>query len=412
MQHHKSTSALLLTVALTASAGTPVPFGVATFTPLPGPSATSADTPYTMSDDSSIIVGFSTSANLTVPVKWVNDNFALLPLPPGNTQGIARSITADGSIIVGNAGSSFNPRAVKWIDNVPVLIPGPSTNVRSMAAGISADGTFIAGTAEPTNSSRPAWFSLTASGYLPSLQYPLNSFGTGEAISPDGRFIVGTSVRASGAQSACLWTDLGVPIQLPDVPGIPAGSGAYDINREATIVVGTAGIYAVRWVNGGVPELLGSYSNDSFFDNLAGDLTDNGRAIVGIGARSSAIPVAFLWREGRGIAPLKEVLESEFHLDLTGWTLTAASAITPSGSAICGRGTNPQGKVQAWVVRFAPPCLGDLNNTGTIDTADLVYLLGRFGQIPSADEPADLNSDGSVNTADLVRFLGRFGTAC
>jgi T5SS/PEP-CTERM-associated repeat protein len=62
----------------------------------------------------------------------------------------------------------------------------------------------------------------------------------------------------------------------------------------------------------------------------------------------------------------------------------------------------------------APPlCLGDFNNDRSINTADLVYFLGRFGQTyPIGTEKADLIPDGVINTADLVRFLGRFGQAC
>ncbi|MFM9958761.1 MAG: dockerin type I domain-containing protein [Phycisphaerales bacterium] len=68
------------------------------------------------------------------------------------------------------------------------------------------------------------------------------------------------------------------------------------------------------------------------------------------------------------------------------------------------------------VVRIPPPCGGaDFNADGVVNTADLVFFLGRFGQpvTPgSLAERADFNADGAVNTTDLVFFLGRFGSVC
>lgn len=57
-------------------------------------------------------------------------------------------------------------------------------------------------------------------------------------------------------------------------------------------------------------------------------------------------------------------------------------------------------------------CLGDTNNDNIINTTDLVFFLGKFGQTVPPGSPADLNNDGVVNTADLVAFLGRFGQSC
>jgi len=59
-------------------------------------------------------------------------------------------------------------------------------------------------------------------------------------------------------------------------------------------------------------------------------------------------------------------------------------------------------------------CAADFNHDGTINTPDLTYFLGRFGQnfFPPGSEPADLVPDGTVNTLDLTRFLAAFGRVC
>ncbi|MCB9846947.1 MAG: hypothetical protein H6814_00895 [Phycisphaeraceae bacterium] len=58
----------------------------------------------------------------------------------------------------------------------------------------------------------------------------------------------------------------------------------------------------------------------------------------------------------------------------------------------------------------APPCLGDINGDGVIDTADLGILLGDFGA--HGVLPTDLNGDNTVDTADLGILLGIFNTVC
>jgi hypothetical protein len=60
-------------------------------------------------------------------------------------------------------------------------------------------------------------------------------------------------------------------------------------------------------------------------------------------------------------------------------------------------------------------CPGDLNGDNAVNTADLTFFLGRFGQTATPGSPAaaaDFNNSGAVDTVDLVFFLGRFGSAC
>ncbi len=63
--------------------------------------------------------------------------------------------------------------------------------------------------------------------------------------------------------------------------------------------------------------------------------------------------------------------------------------------------------------RVVPPCQGDLNGDGSVNTADLVMFLGQFGTTrPERFDGADFTGDFQVDTSDLVFFLGRFGTSC
>jgi hypothetical protein len=60
-----------------------------------------------------------------------------------------------------------------------------------------------------------------------------------------------------------------------------------------------------------------------------------------------------------------------------------------------------------------PPasCLGDLNDDGAVNGADLGLLLGAWGACPGGTPGClgDLNVDGVVNGADLGLLLGAWG---
>jgi PKD repeat protein len=56
-------------------------------------------------------------------------------------------------------------------------------------------------------------------------------------------------------------------------------------------------------------------------------------------------------------------------------------------------------------------CIGDFNQDGNRDVADLLYMLQYFGCNLDCGE-ADLNGDGNVTQADLLSFLPMFGIPC
>jgi hypothetical protein len=55
-------------------------------------------------------------------------------------------------------------------------------------------------------------------------------------------------------------------------------------------------------------------------------------------------------------------------------------------------------------------CAGDFDNSGQINTADLLIFLANYGCMSNCS--CDLTGDDIVGTSDLLFFLGVFGTFC
>ncbi len=53
----------------------------------------------------------------------------------------------------------------------------------------------------------------------------------------------------------------------------------------------------------------------------------------------------------------------------------------------------------------------DIDNNGTVNTLDFLFLLSAFGR-PCSDCPEDFNLDGAVSTIDFLRILSVFGYTC
>lgn len=56
-------------------------------------------------------------------------------------------------------------------------------------------------------------------------------------------------------------------------------------------------------------------------------------------------------------------------------------------------------------------CVGDFNNSNSIDVGDLLHILGNYGCLGEC-AGADLNEDGEVGTPDILVLLAIFGVAC
>ena len=107
---------------------------------------------------------------------------------------------------------------------------------------------------------------------------------------------------------------------------------------------------------------------------------------------------------------LRDVLVSDYGLDLDGWVLSEARGTSADGRVIVGWGSH-DGVEEAWLAHLPGPCLGDLNQDGSVNILDLFRLIGGMGPCTDcAACPADLNGNCAVDLADVFLLLGNWGS--
>ena len=269
--------------------------------------------PEDMTADGSVIVGFSNSptyGNQSEAFRWTAAGGAvgLGDLPGGITWSYARAVSADGAVVVGASssidGASGGQEAFRWTQQGGMVGLGfLGGRYFSEAHDTNADGSIVVGRATNFGGNQQP-FRWTAAGGIKAIGTVL---GSANAITPDGRFIVGYGSFGSGSE-AFRWTEAGGFERLGDLPG---GSSL----------------------------------------SLAIDVSDDGSVIIGQG--NSGVAEAIVWREGAGMRSLRSIL-LENGVDLTGWTLPGAVEISGDGTTIVGQGMH-NGQPEAYIAVIPEP---------------------------------------------------------
>jgi len=309
-----------------------------------------------VSADGAVVVGHGSTASGMVAFRWTEGGgLTALPMLSGGTGSVAYAASANGSVIVGGTFSATGQQASAWATNgVAGLGDLPGGSVESTARGVSADGQVVVGHATSA-SGREAfrWTGdvMTGLGDLPGGAYQSEAY----AVTPDGSRVTGYGTP--GGQSIFVWTS------LDGLQDYYSGARAYDLSDSGAVLVGHINSTfvipniitinyrrAARWNNGVVsvigPELSsGGEGYDSVFNGVTAD------AALAVGSsRLGGVYQAISHDSFNGVRNLRQVLV-DGGIDMTGWTLTAATAISADGSVVVGYGTNPDGKQEAWVIK-------------------------------------------------------------
>lgn len=386
-----------------------------------------------VSDDGLTVVGGSESASGTEAYRWTESGgmVGLGSLGGGNFFSIAAGVS-DGGVVVGTTTTGAeSSRGFRWTPP-----SGPMTVLNNFSCGfgclapdvatahaISGDGQVVVGAgADGPFLGDPyveaaRWTGggtgISALGHLSGGGDASDSF----AVSNTGGVIVGQSDSSSGNQGF-VWNG-----SLNALAAINAGNPqttAMAISSDGSVVAGaansapsgTAVVEAAIWTGAswGTVTSLGSIPGASVAGSRALGITGDGSIVVGTGNDASANDVAFIWDASGGMRELKQELEDDYGLDLTGWTLTQATAISDINVAgevtIVGSGENPSGDSEGWVaVLSATACNDGIDNDfdGDVDyPADPECTKkGDRSEEADCDDGIDNDGDGQIdNGAD------------
>ncbi|MDX2017085.1 MAG: PEP-CTERM sorting domain-containing protein [Planctomycetota bacterium] len=332
--------------------------------------------------DSGVVVGEGGGVNGNEAFRYENGVFTALggTSPTGFFGSGAYAVSANGEVIVGSGDRDpvFGTYSALWTNSGLQQIPDlQQDTVVSLGLGLSADGQVATGSTDIADTfTAYIWNPINGTFNLDVFPGSSGTFSQGNAVSGDGRIVVGYAANSGNFTIAARWDVLSVAKPLGILPGGRQFSEALATNHNGLVVVGRAGIFPT-------------------------------------GTR------AFIWDRTRGLRDLQNVL-TELGVDTTGWVLRSATGISADGSVICGIGINPSGNTEGWVAVIPPYCSADFDGTGFIDSDDFVAFVAAFtlgctdvGQPdPSCTVSADFDDTGFVDSDDFVSFVSAFEAGC
>lgn len=311
--------------------------------------------------------------------RWTEAGGAVTIAPIGGIVATPETLSHDGSVVVGKSsnGSWPNGEAFRWEGSTVGLgdlrVPGH----HSSATGISDDGTRISGWGTSpisTGAKLPAlWTSETGlvaiTGFTGGVDLLLDS---------SGLWVAGQASGVAAYTSCPTPSTCASVTSIGDLPGGAASSAPVAVTTRGgqILIAGTgtdaAGSMAFRWSSSGGFVSLGGFGGTSF----AREMTPDGRLIVGTASNK-----AFVWDKVSGMRDLQDLLENDYGLDLSAWSLIAATGVSDDTRRIVGYGNGPGPGFRVFLVTLDEPLLPprrvpSLSPLGLATFAAFVVLVG------------------------------------
>jgi probable HAF family extracellular repeat protein len=263
-------------------------------------------------------------------------------------------------VIVGFSDGTEGMRAFRWTSagmvslGLPIDGGGDGQALNTYGYEVSGNGLVAVGLSDPINDA----FRWSAADGMYSLGTLGGSYSSGDAVNFDGSVIVGTST-AIPDDNAFRWTAATGMVSIGTLPGGTNSHGTA-VSEDGNVVVGYSGtggftgIRAFRWVLGangsGTMTNLGVLPGRNY--SRAYGVSGDGLTVVGNSGTVTAGDHAMMWTAQLGMVDLNTYLPT-FGMNLTGWTLTTATAMSADGRTIIGSGMH--GSVgEAWIAHL--PC--------------------------------------------------------
>jgi len=183
--------------------------------------------------------------------------------------------------------------------------------------------------------------------------------GSANGVSADGAVIVGDGGLVPFGFGAWRWTEAQGPVNLGSLGGAFPFTRAMAVSGDGRVVIGNGygpnGFEAFRWTAEEGMVGLGDLVGGSFSSWANGGVSYDGSIIVGGSQSAEYASDAFIWDAAHGMRSIKNVLQDEYGLDLTGWNLEEAYGLSADGLTISGWGFNPLGQREAWVAHIPEP---------------------------------------------------------
>ncbi len=358
-------------------------------------------------NSSGVVVGYCN----TVPAFGGGQAFVAAGGPPmtdlnsvfgSGAQSAATGISDTG--LVSGIGTYPSPHAVIYNTNTGVTtdlttMPGFLNGVNSWTYAVNNSGQAVGYSA----GSYPFFYDGSTTTEIPGLGTQGNT-ANAYALNNSGAVVGGSLVGGPDpTEHPFIWTPAGGSQPLFS-PIDPSGD-ARGVNDGAVVVGGTdTGAFYATTVGGSVQSAtVGALGAATDAGLLA--VNDLNQA-VGWSCTDAANTIvhAAYYRPSTGMIDLSS---TAMVVNLDGWTLTKATAISSNGRYIVGYGTNPSGQIDAFELKAVLP--GDANGDGKVDINDLTIVLARYGQTGMTWTQGDFNNDGKVDINDLTIVLARYG---
>ncbi|MFK7959135.1 MAG: hypothetical protein AB8G96_01295 [Phycisphaerales bacterium] len=355
-----------------------------------------------MSPDGRWIVG-STASGFPYRLDRTTDELTFMPAGQS-----AAAVSDDGSVVVGNmidpdgtgatvAGMWREGEGWMSLGFLPDALQCPSL---SNGYEVSADGTVVVGLSWDGCNGVAFWWT-EATGMLP-LENLANGVNRASVVSADGS-VIGGFAQGSFSRTPAKWSsDLSGETLDPTTDGLGEVFGLRD---DATVLLGNLDGAAVRWDNGGPPEVIGDGSALIGWMGYPIDIADD-ETIIGFDQNFTNFR-ATIQPGGEGPLQLLRTWAMDNGADVPAdLDMQLASAISADGSVIVGSdGGFFDGR--SWIVTITDPCPGDLDGSGSVGFDDLLTVLSGWGQDAPGGElsdPVDI-----VDFADLITLLSQWG---
>jgi probable HAF family extracellular repeat protein len=278
--------------------------------------------------DNAVVTGFSMAPrNRVHAFRWTEQTLMqdLFPISTDGFRSATIGISRDGSVLAGNGGSPSS--AFRWTSAAGMASLGNLGGGSAAAEAISRDGKVVVGASTLASGDRHAF--RWAEGSMKDLGTLGGKTSQGRATSADGSVVVGESLlSANGALRPFRWT--AATGRMTDLGTLGGDwSKVTDVSEDGSVVAGMAKVangevHVFRWTQAsGRMADIGRFGRQN--SHIA--MNRDGTVIAGAGGTSGGSRL-FRWTAATGVADLGTVGSSRLIVDVAG--------ISADGSVVAG----------------------------------------------------------------------------